>query len=88
MDPIMRVRDYLLDNVGHLTYPGNASFDPEKRHWLVPIRCRTERGDVTLGDIELDQEGHIVFAPSKEDMIARLSASATPTTQPVAGVRK
>ena len=79
MDPVSRVRDFLLDNVGHMTYPGAPSFDPGTRHWLVPICCRTERGALVVGDVELDVEGHIVFAPSKEDMVARLGdASKAP----------
>ncbi len=76
MDPIIRVRDYLRDNVGHMTYPGNASFDSARRHWLVPIRCRTQRGDVVVGEVELDNDGHIIFAPSREEMLARLGAPA------------
>jgi hypothetical protein len=76
MDPVSRVRDYLLDNVGHMTYPGNASFDPVARHWFVPIYCRTERGAVVVGDVELDHLGHIVFAPSRPDMLARLGTVA------------
>ena len=76
MDPVNRVRDYLLDNVGHMTYPGNASFEPSGQHWFVPICCRTERGAVVVGDVELDQQGHILFAPSREELLARLDATA------------
>ena len=72
MDPVTRVREFLLDNVGHMTYPGNASFDRAAQRWLVPIRCRTERGDV-----ELDGEGHIIFAPNRKKMLARLGALST-----------
>ena len=72
MDPVSRVRNYLLDNVGHMTYPGNASFDPATQQWSVPVYCRTERGSIAIGDIELDLAGHIVFAPSREDMMTRL----------------
>ena len=72
MDAVIRVREYLLDNVGHMTYPGNASFDPTTQRWFVPIYCRTERGAVVVGDVELDPQGHIVFAPSREAMITRL----------------
>jgi hypothetical protein len=72
MDPVTRVRDFLLDNVGHMTRPGRASFDAATQHWFVPIYCRTERGEVVVGDIELDRESHIVYAPSREEMIARL----------------
>ena len=28
MDPVARVREFLLDNIGHMTHPGQASFDP------------------------------------------------------------
>lgn len=74
MDPLTRVREYLLDNVGHMTRPGNASFHPQTQRWFVPICCRTERGEVVVGDVEVDREGHILFAPSKEEMLARLEA--------------
>ena len=77
MDPLKRVRDYLLDKIGHMTYPGNASFDPATQRWLVPIRCRTQHGDVVIGDMELDQEGRIVFAPSREDLLGRLDTTAS-----------
>jgi hypothetical protein len=65
MDAVNRVRDYLLDNVGHMTYPDNASFDSAAQRWFVPIYCRTQRGAVVVGDVELDAQGHIVFAPSR-----------------------
>ena len=80
MDPVIRVRNFLLDNVGHMTYPGNASFDPATQQWFVPIYCRTERGDVVLGDVEVDRDGRIVYAPSRDEMTARLSALATSTS--------
>lgn len=81
MDPVTRVREFLLDNVGHMTYPGRPTFDPTKQHWFVPIWCRTDQGDAVVGDAELDRDGHIVFAPSLEQMIARLGkvVSASPT---------
>jgi hypothetical protein len=78
MDPITRVREFLLDNVGHLTYPGNPSFDTRGQRWFVPVFCRTNGGDVVVGDVELDQDGHIIFAPSKEEMITRLGQIRTP----------
>lgn len=77
MDPVMRVREYLLDNVGHMTYPGRASREASSGRWFVPIYCRTERGAVVVGDVELDAQGHIVFAPSREEMLAKLGVAAT-----------
>lgn len=75
MDAVSRVRDYLLDNVGHLTYPGHPSFDPAAQRWFVPIYCRTQRGAVVVGDVEVDAQGHIIFAPSREELLARLEAT-------------
>jgi hypothetical protein len=72
MDPMIRVREYLLDNVGHMTFPGQASFDNSRCRWFVPVFCRTEHGAVVVGDVELDQQGHIMYAPSQEDLLARL----------------
>ena len=80
MDPMSRVRDYLLDNVGHRTYPGQASFNAAVQRWFVPIYCRTERGAVVVGDVEVDLQGHILFAPSREEMLSRLSTTGTPTS--------
>jgi hypothetical protein len=77
LDPVISVRDYLRDNVGHMTYPGNPSFQPVPQRWFVPIYCRTERGAVVVGDVEVDPQGHIVFAPSREDMVIRLGAMAS-----------
>ena len=76
MNPVKRAGDFLRDNVGHLTFPGNASFDPATQRWSVPAYCRTARGAVVMGDVELDEQGHIVFAPSREEMLARLSETA------------
>ncbi len=76
MDPVNRVRDYLLDNVGHMTHPGNASFDPASQHWFVPICCRTQVGSQVIGDVEVDRQGHVVFAPGREELLARLGAMA------------
>ena len=76
MDPVKRVREFLLDNVGHLTRPGNASFDAVSQRWFVPICCQTAHGDVVVGDVELDTQGHIVFAPCRDEMVERLKTHA------------
>jgi hypothetical protein len=80
MDPMNRVKDYLLDNVGHMTYPGKPSFDPAANRWLVPICCRTDAGAVVIGDVEVDVDGHILFAPSREQMLARLRTTSSTTS--------
>jgi hypothetical protein len=80
MDPVSRVRDFLLDNIGHMTYPGNASFDPACQRWFVPVYCRTGRGSVIVGDVEVDGAGHILFAPSREEVLARLGVATSPAS--------
>jgi hypothetical protein len=82
MDPVTRAREFLLDNVGHMTRPGQPSFDFSSHRWFVPIRCRTPRGDVVIGDIELDRDGHIVFAPSREELAARIGTATALGTHP------
>ena len=82
MDPVSRVKDYLLDNVGHMTYPGNASFDPDTQRWFVPVYFRAKGGDMVLGDVEVDNQGHILFAPSREQLLARLAEPAASITPP------
>jgi hypothetical protein len=74
MDPVIRARDYQRDNLGHMTRPGNPSFHPDTQHWSVPICCRTEAGDVVIGDLELDVDGHIIYAPTREQLLARSRA--------------
>jgi hypothetical protein len=76
MDPLNRVREYLLDNIGHMTYSGNPSFDSATQRWFVPLCCRTAYGAVVVGDVELDSQGHILFAPGREDMLTRLSTTS------------
>jgi hypothetical protein len=76
MDAVTRVRESLLDNVGQMTYPGKASFDPAAQRRFVPIHCRTEQGSVVVGDVELDVQGLIVFAPDWEQLLTRLDTTA------------
>jgi hypothetical protein len=77
---MIRAREFLLDNIGHMTYPGNPSFDQARESWFVPVCCRTDRGDVIVGDIEIDRDGHIVFAPTRQDVVARLKTKMAATT--------
>ena len=79
MDALMCVREFLLDNVGHMVYPGQPAFDPATQRWLVPICCRTQRSDVVVGDVELDRDGHILSAPTRGEMLARLGATHATT---------
>jgi hypothetical protein len=60
-----------------MTYPGNPSYDAATKRWFVPILCRTERGVIVVGDVELDADSHIVFAPSRDELLARSAAAAS-----------
>jgi hypothetical protein len=71
MGPVIRASDFLRDNMGHLLCPGNPSFDLSTQRWFVPICFRTKQGDVVIGDIELDRDGHILYAPSRQELSAR-----------------
>jgi hypothetical protein len=77
MDPVKRAGDFLRDNRGHMTYSGHPSFDLGTPRWFVPIHCRTARGAVVIGDVELDEQGHIVFAPSRDELLSRLAEAAS-----------
>lgn len=77
MDPLIRVRDFLLDNIGHMTHPGTGSFDSTTNRWFVPICCRTENGEVIVGDVEVDGDGHIVFAPGRNELLLRLQKATS-----------
>jgi hypothetical protein len=58
-----------------MTYPGKASFDAATKHWFVPIYCRTEHGPIVVGDVELGDQEHLVFASSRDEMLTRLRAT-------------
>lgn len=86
MDAIRRrVAGFLLDNIGHLTRPGNPSFDLAKQRWFVPICLRTEHGDVVIGDVEVDPAGHLLYAPSREE-VSRRAEEVLAKRQPPAEV--
>jgi hypothetical protein len=80
MDPMIRAREYLLDYIDNMTYPGNPSFDQARERWFVPICCSTEVGHVVVGDIEIDGDGHIVFAPSRKDVVERVKIITASTS--------
>ena len=80
MDAVVRAAGYLRDNIGHLARPGNASYYPSVQRWFVPIYCRTDQGDVVLGDLEIDLDGHIVYAPTRDELVARLEAMKVPAS--------
>jgi len=72
MDPVKIVRDYLLNNIGHLTRPGTPLLDAASNEWVVPVFCRTATGDVRVGDVTIDEDGRIARAPSREEVLETL----------------
>jgi hypothetical protein len=77
MDAVTVARDYLLDRVGHLTYPGEATYDAARQLWRVAVWCRSETGAVSVGDLEIDSLGQVVHAPSREEMLSRLPVTTS-----------
>lgn len=66
-------RLYLLDHLGHLLYPSKVRHDAARNRWVATIMCHTERGDLPAGAMELDDNGNVVAAPSKEQISATVS---------------
>jgi len=62
------VTRYVIEHVGDMAVEGAPVFDEEQRVWIVPIFCRTSRGILPAGKIELDEELNIIFASPREEM--------------------
>jgi len=69
-----KVQDYLTDYVGELTAPGTPVLDAATRHWRVPVLCKTAKGILPIGEFLLDEAGHFVAVPDKEQMVRVLEA--------------
>ena len=63
------VTRYVIEHVGDMAVEGAPTFDKERRVWTVPILCRTSRGILPAGKIELDEDLNIIFASSREEMV-------------------
>ena len=62
------VRKYLWSNVGNMTVPGTPRFDAEVGVWHVPVLCDTDRGNLPIGEIQLDEALNFVQLPSKAEL--------------------
>lgn len=62
------VTRYLIEHVGDMSLEGAPSFDEERKVWVVPVLCRTSKGILPAGKIELDENLNIVYASPLEEM--------------------
>jgi hypothetical protein len=65
---------YLVSHVGERALADSPHFDEERKVWLVPVLCRTSRGTLLAGEIQLNQNLEIVCAPSKEELTRAVEA--------------
>jgi len=65
---------YLVSHVGERALADSPRFDEERKIWLVPVLCRTSRGILLAGEIQLNQNLEIVYAPSKEELTHAVEA--------------
>ncbi|MBI3950094.1 MAG: hypothetical protein HY314_06535 [Acidobacteria bacterium] len=72
-----KVLDYLTDYVGELTTPGTPVLDAATGHWRVPVLCKTAKGILPVGAFLLDEAGHFVAVPDKEQMVRVLETQLT-----------
>ena len=72
MGKVAKVREvvvkYLVSHVGERALADSPRFDEERKAWLVPVLCRTSRGILLAGEIQLNQDLEIICAPSKEEL--------------------
>ncbi len=62
------IDEYLLRHIGELAVRGVMRFDENRRHWIATIMCKTPRGVLPAGKIELDENLDIVEATPRDDM--------------------
>jgi hypothetical protein len=69
MEIYEKVRQYLYNNMGHLTTAGTPRFDNREKIWKVPVLCKTDRGIIIVGEFHIDKDGNFVDVPTKEEMM-------------------
>lgn len=68
------VTRYLIEHVGDMSLEGSPRFDEDRKVWTVPVLCRTSRGILPAGKIELDEQLDIMFVTSREEMVQVVEA--------------
>ena len=72
---------HLLDHVGNRVLVGRPTYDAEGPCWTVSIMCPLEQGIMPVGQMTLDDDGNVLQAPSKQELIRR--AEEAKATTPV-----
>lgn len=73
-DVYNKVKNFLIDEIGNMTLPGDPKFDPLFKQWRVPVLCKTEKGVFIIGEISLNKNLDFIRIPSKEQMLKTLEA--------------
>ncbi|GEM_PF-3868122 len=67
-----KARQYLIINVGHLTWESELRWFPDCLEWVGPVFSTQQRHYV--GEIRFTEDGHMVSVPTLEQVITRLAA--------------
>lgn len=59
---------YLIENIGNLVGPGEPIFDNKIGVWIVPIFHMSKIAVFPVGEIIIDNEGNILYAPADKDI--------------------
>jgi len=88
MEIYEKVKKYLLGNIGHLTSPGTPRFYVKNQTWKVPVRCKTDRGILIIGEFSLDKVGNFKKIPTKEEMLKTVEMEVSKLPYLFYGTRK
>jgi len=74
-------RLHLVDHIGNMVFATTPRYHQDAGVWHVPLLCRTERGSLPVGEMEFDNSGRLLTAPTAEQVeeIATQMLQATPT---------
>ena len=68
MEVYEKVKQYLYNNMGRLTTAGTPRFDNREKIWKVPVLCKSDRGNIIVGEFHMDKDGNFVDVHTKEEM--------------------
>lgn len=64
-----KVVAFLIGHVGDMAMQGTPSYDAQLERWRVPIYCRTARGILLGGEIQLTKRLRIDYVTPRSDMV-------------------
>jgi hypothetical protein len=71
------VIEYVILTLGDMIMEGVPRYDATRARWIVPLLCRTDRGILVAGAVELDEQARIVEAPTKAQVTQTVEAQLT-----------